>query len=58
MQIVFVLLMITDLGPAFTFKYEKVVSVYTKEADCLAAVEEFKIDKSYITLKCKSETLR
>lgn len=50
--------MITDLGPAFTFKYEKVVSIYAKEADCLAAVEEFKIDKTYITLKCKSEFLR
>ena len=55
MKTVFVLYLITNLGPSFKFEYIRVVAVFSSIERCQDRVSKLTLSESYMRFECKSE---
>lgn len=58
MTTVWILYIIANLGPAFTFEHSKVIGVYSTEYACRKIVIETKLSEEYMRLKCEMEIVK
>lgn len=53
MKILYILYLITNLGPSFKFEYSLVVAVYKSEKECNFKKDKLVLTEKYMRTECK-----